>query len=120
MAIGRFLQNLRQRTRSADDSRRPSRRNRALAADRKRRRPALPPRRPRPRGPHAGAQRGVSGTRDAIHLTTYRSVGWNKPFYERRGFTEVARGNFTPALRRQLLTEINLGHLVWQRALMVR
>jgi GNAT superfamily N-acetyltransferase len=57
---------------------------------------------------------------DAIHLTTYRNVGWNKPFYQRRGFAEVPRGDFTPALRRQYLFEIRLGHPVWQRALMVR
>jgi GNAT superfamily N-acetyltransferase len=57
---------------------------------------------------------------DAIYLTTYRNVAWNKPFYERRGFAEVARGDFTPARRRQFLFEITLGHPVWQRALMVR
>ena len=57
---------------------------------------------------------------EAIYLTTYRNVGWNKPFYERRGFTEVPRGDFSPTLRGQFLSEIRLGHPVWQRALMVR
>jgi GNAT superfamily N-acetyltransferase len=56
----------------------------------------------------------------ALHLTTYRNVVWNEPFYRRRGFSEVPRGAFGRALRRVLLREVSHGHLVWQRALMRR
>jgi GNAT superfamily N-acetyltransferase len=54
----------------------------------------------------------------ALHLTTYRNVAWNEPFYRRRGFSEVPRGAFGQTLRRVLLREVSHGHLVWQRALM--
>jgi GNAT superfamily N-acetyltransferase len=57
---------------------------------------------------------------EAIYLSTYRTVSWNKPFYERRGFREIARGDFTPTLRREFLLGVNRGHPVWQRASMVR
>ena len=38
----------------------------------------------------------------------------------RRGFAKVARGDLTPAMRQVLMTEVPFGHLVWQRAVMVR
>lgn len=57
---------------------------------------------------------------DALHLTTYRGVPWNEPFYRKRGFVEMERGNFSPVLRRTMLTEIGHGHLPWRRALMRR
>jgi GNAT superfamily N-acetyltransferase len=56
----------------------------------------------------------------AIYLTTYRNVGWNEPFYRRRGFVDVARGDFTPRLRQEFLLGVSHGHPVWRRALMVR
>jgi len=55
-----------------------------------------------------------------LHLTTYRDVAWNKPFYERRGFTEVPRGALNRTLRGVLLLEVRHGHPVWRRAVMRR
>jgi GNAT superfamily N-acetyltransferase len=57
---------------------------------------------------------------DTIYLSTYRGVAWNEPFYRRRGFAEVRRGDFLPALRCELLTEISHGHPSWRRAVMAR
>jgi len=57
---------------------------------------------------------------DALYLTTYRGVPWNEPFYLRRGFVDVKRGDLPPAMRRELLLEINHGHPSWQRAVMRR
>lgn len=56
----------------------------------------------------------------ALCLTTYRGVPWNKPFYRRRGFVEMRRGDLLPPLRRVLLTEISHGHPSWRRAIMTR
>jgi GNAT superfamily N-acetyltransferase len=56
----------------------------------------------------------------ALHLTTYRGVPWNEPFYRRRGFVEMPRGDLLPSLRRVLLTEIGHGHPSWRRAIMRR
>ena len=56
----------------------------------------------------------------SLYLTTYRDVAWNKPFYERRGFTEVARGALNRTLREVLLSEVSHGHPVWRRAVMRR
>jgi GNAT superfamily N-acetyltransferase len=56
----------------------------------------------------------------ALYLTTYRGVPWNKPYYARRGFVEVPRGDFNKVMRSLLLTEVRHGHPVWQRALMQR
>ena len=55
-----------------------------------------------------------------LHLTTYRTVAWNKPFYARRGFVELGRGDLTRAMRVVLVTEVRHGHPVWQRAVMRR
>jgi GNAT superfamily N-acetyltransferase len=57
---------------------------------------------------------------EPLYLTTYRDVAWNKPFYERRGFTEVARGGLNWTLRGVLLLEVSHGHPVWRRAVMRR
>lgn len=57
---------------------------------------------------------------DALHLTTYRGVAWNEPFYRRRGFVDVPRGSFSRPLRAQMLIELGHGHVVWRRALMRR
>jgi len=54
------------------------------------------------------------------HLTTYRDVAWNKPFYERRGFSEVPRGKLGRTLRAMVLLEVSHGHPVWRRAVMQR
>ena len=56
----------------------------------------------------------------SLHLTTYRDVAWNKPFYARRGFTEVARGAMDRTLRVEFLAGVIHGHPVWRRALMRR
>jgi GNAT superfamily N-acetyltransferase len=55
---------------------------------------------------------------EPLYLTTYRDVAWNKPFYERRGFTEVPRGALSRTLRGVLLLEVSHGHPVWRRAVM--
>jgi GNAT superfamily N-acetyltransferase len=55
-----------------------------------------------------------------LHLTTYRDVSWNKPFYARRGFAELGRGELTHAMRVVLMTEVQHGHPVWRRAVMKR
>ena len=55
-----------------------------------------------------------------LHLTTYRDVPWNRPFYLRRGFTELGRGKLTRAMRLVLMTEVQHGHPIWQRAVMAR
>ena len=55
-----------------------------------------------------------------LYLTTYRDVAWNKPFYERRGFTEVPRGTLSRTLRGVLLLEVSHGHPVWRRGVMKR
>ena len=57
---------------------------------------------------------------DWLCLTTYRGVPWNEPFYLRRGFVDVKRGNLPPPLRRELLMEIKSGHPSWRRAVMRR
>ena len=55
-----------------------------------------------------------------LYLTTYRGVPWNEPFYRRRGFVEMWRGDLLPSLRRVLLIEIGHGHPSWRRAVMRR
>jgi GNAT superfamily N-acetyltransferase len=57
---------------------------------------------------------------ETLHLTTYRGVAWNEPFYRRRGFIDVPRGSFSRPLRMQFLAELSHGHPVWRRALMKR
>ena len=56
----------------------------------------------------------------AIYLSTYRGVAWNEPFYRRRGFVEVKRGDFPPALRRTFLSQLAHSHPSWRRAVMMR
>ena len=57
---------------------------------------------------------------EPLYLTTYRDIAWNRPFYERRGFTEVPRGVLNRTLRGVLLLEVSHGHPVWRRAVMRR
>ncbi len=54
---------------------------------------------------------------EALYLSTYRDVPWNAPFYARRGFKEVPRGNWPRAFRAQFLTE---DHPPWRRTIMRR
>jgi GNAT superfamily N-acetyltransferase len=57
---------------------------------------------------------------DTLYLSTYLGVPWNAPFYERRGFSSVPRSAWSPALRRQFLSETSHGHLPWRRTIMQR
>ena len=57
---------------------------------------------------------------DTLYLSTYLGVPWNAPFYERRGFFSVPRGAWSPALRRQFLSETSHGHPTWRRTIMQR
>lgn len=44
----------------------------------------------------------MSGGADAMWLTTYDHLPWNRPFYERHGFECVAEADCGPALRLEL------------------
>jgi len=54
-----------------------------------------------------------------LHLTTYRNVAWNKPFYSRRGFVEVPRGDSDDRCARSSCRR-SPRPPVWQRALLRR
>lgn len=54
---------------------------------------------------------------DALYLSTYRDVPWNAPFYVRRGFADVPRGEWPRAFRAQILGE---NHPPWRRTIMRR
>jgi ribosomal protein S18 acetylase RimI-like enzyme len=45
----------------------------------------------------------------AVTLTTYRDVPWNRPFYERRGFSVLTRDQVGPELAAQVVAEAALG-----------
>jgi GNAT superfamily N-acetyltransferase len=64
----------------------------------------------------AAAEAGARGF-DSLYLSTYRDVPWNAPFYARRGFKEVPRGNWPRAFRVQFLAE---SHPPWRRTVMRR
>lgn len=51
-----------------------------------------------------------------LHLSTYRDVPWNGPYYARRGFVELPRGDWSSAFRRNLANES--GHPPWRRVIM--
>ncbi|MDP2329366.1 MAG: GNAT family N-acetyltransferase [Reyranella sp.] len=57
---------------------------------------------------------------DALHLSTYLRVPWNAPFYARRGFAEVPRGEWPRTLRVQVLLENSHDHPAWRRTIMRR
>jgi GNAT superfamily N-acetyltransferase len=57
---------------------------------------------------------------DRLHLSTYLGVPWNAPFYERRGFSSVPRGDWPPAFRLQFMIENRHGHPPWRRTIMQR
>ena len=57
---------------------------------------------------------------DRLHLSTYRDVPWNAPFYARRGFKELPRGDWPRAFRLQFALENSAGHPSWRRTIMRR
>jgi GNAT superfamily N-acetyltransferase len=57
---------------------------------------------------------------NALYLSTYRDVPWNAPFYARRGFEEVPRGEWPRAFRVQFMEENSHGHPPRRRAIMRR
>lgn len=57
---------------------------------------------------------------DVLHLSTYRDVPWNGPYYGRRGFEEVSRAEWPRAFRAQIMVENSHGHPPWRRTIMRR
>jgi GNAT superfamily N-acetyltransferase len=57
---------------------------------------------------------------DRLYLSTYLGVPWNAPFYERRGFASVPRGEWPQAFRLQFMIENSHGHPPWRRTIMQR
>jgi GNAT superfamily N-acetyltransferase len=66
------------------------------------------------------AQRARELGHDMLYLSTYLGVPWNAPFYERRGFTSVPRGQWPHAFRLQFMIENSHGHPPWRRTIMQR
>jgi N-acetylglutamate synthase-like GNAT family acetyltransferase len=57
---------------------------------------------------------------DTLYLSTYRDVPWNAPFYARRGFSVVPRGQWPRVLRVQFMLENSHSHPPWRRIVMQR
>lgn len=57
---------------------------------------------------------------EALTLTTYRDVPWNRPYYERLGFRVVGEGEMTAGLRALRAREIACGLDRWPRVVMRR
>ena len=57
---------------------------------------------------------------DTLYLSTYLDVAWNAPFYARRGFTTVSRGQWPRAFRLQFMIENSHGHPPWRRTILQR
>jgi GNAT superfamily N-acetyltransferase len=55
-----------------------------------------------------------------LWLTTYAHLGWNKPYYERHGFTVVAESRCSPELRAHLQAQRATLPAPEQRIAMVR
>ena len=55
-----------------------------------------------------------------LHLSTYRDVPWNAPYYERRGFEEMPRGEWPHVFRMQAMQENRRGHPPWRRTILRR
>lgn len=55
-----------------------------------------------------------------LHLSTYRDVPWNAPYYAGRGFEEMPRGDWPHVFRLQAMAENSQGHLPWRRTIMRR
>lgn len=66
----------------------------------------------------ATAARGL-GHR-ALHLSTYRDVPWNAPYYARRGFEEMPRTAWPHDFRIQAMKGNRHGHPPWRRTIMRR
>lgn len=56
----------------------------------------------------------------ALYLSTYRDVPWNAPYYARRGFGEMSRGDWPHVFRLQLMKANRQGHPPWRRTIMRR
>jgi GNAT superfamily N-acetyltransferase len=61
-------------------------------------------------------QRGL----EALTLTTYRDVPWNRPYYERLGFRIVGEGQMTAGLIALRAREVARGLDRWPRVAMRR
>ena len=57
---------------------------------------------------------------ETLHLSTYRDVPWNAPFYARRGFSEVPRARWSRVVRQLMQQENDHGHPSWRRIVMQR
>ena len=57
---------------------------------------------------------------DALTLTAYRDVPWNRPYYERLGFQIVDEAHITLGLRRLRAQEAAAGLDRWPRVVMQR
>ncbi|WP_425064197.1 GNAT family N-acetyltransferase [Reyranella sp.] len=55
-----------------------------------------------------------------LHLSTYRDVSWNAPYYSRRSFVEMPRGDWPHIFRMQAMEENQHGHPPWRRTIMRR
>lgn len=66
------------------------------------------------------AERARELGHDTLYLSTYLGVPWNAPFYERRGFSSVPRGQWPRAFRLQFMIENSHGHPPWRRTIMQR
>ena len=55
-----------------------------------------------------------------LYLSTYRDVLWNAPYYARRGFAEMPRGDWPHVFRMQAMVENRHGHPPWRRTIMQR
>jgi GNAT superfamily N-acetyltransferase len=66
------------------------------------------------------AERARELRHDRLYLSTYLGVPWNAPFYARRGFSSVPRGDWPRAFRLQFMIENSHGHPPWRRTIMQR
>ncbi|GEP60335.1 GNAT family N-acetyltransferase [Reyranella soli] len=66
------------------------------------------------------AERARELGHDTLYLSTYLGVPWNVPFYARRGFASVPRGEWPQAFRLQFMIENSHGHPPWRRTIMQR
>lgn len=55
-----------------------------------------------------------------LYLSTYRDVPWNAPYYTRRGFEEMPRGDWPHIFRMQEMGANRHGHPPWRRTIMRR
>lgn len=55
-----------------------------------------------------------------LHLSTYRDVPWNAPYYARRGFAEMPRADWPQVFRMQSMEGNRHGHPPWRRTIMRR